>query len=172
MRGAGGDYYFMEMNTRLQVEHPVTEMITGLDLVAEQVRVAAGEGLSFSSAPPIRGHAIECRIYAEDPKRLLPSPGKIERLRWPELDGVRVDYGVAEGYVVTPYYDPMVAKIIVWGSTRHDAIELAREALGQTTIEGIRTNIPLLLAVLRHPEFVSGDYTTEFIASQNILATI
>lgn len=164
---ASGDYYFMEMNTRLQVEHPVTEAITGLDLVAEQLRLAGGEQLGFETAPPIDGHAIECRIYAEDPKRMLPSPGKIERLRWPESDNVRIDHGITEGYTITPYYDPLVAKLIAWGATRERAIEEARTALEHTTIEGIKTNIPVLLGVLSHPDFAAGTYTTEFLSTMS-----
>ncbi|MDE2571107.1 MAG: ATP-grasp domain-containing protein [bacterium] len=167
-----GNYYFMEMNTRLQVEHPVTESITGLDLVAAQVRLAEGEPLAFDGAPPIRGHAIECRIYAEDPKRLLPSPGKILRLRLPRGEGIRVDHGVDEGYVVTPHYDPLLAKLIVWAEMRPDAIARAIAALQQTEIDGIKTNIPVLVAILRHPDFAAGNYDTEFIGSQNILASI
>jgi len=167
-----GEFYFMEMNTRLQVEHPVTEMITGVDLVAEQLRVAAGEPLSFDAAPAARGHAIECRIYAEDPKRLLPSPGTIENIAWPELDHVRVDHGVEAGYTVTPYYDPMLAKVIVWGEARADARRRMIEALNQTRIDGIKTNIPVLLAIARHPSFASGQYDTGFIDSHGILASI
>jgi acetyl-CoA carboxylase biotin carboxylase subunit len=163
------NYYFLEMNTRLQVEHPVTEAITGLDLVAEQLHVANGGQVRFASAPPINGHAIECRIYAEDPKRFLPSPGKIERLRWPESDNVRIDSGVAEGYTVTPYYDPMLAKLIAWAPTRERAIDEAHAALTQTTIEGVKTNISLLLAVLRHPDFAAGCYTTELLSSGKVL---
>ncbi|MBI4307579.1 MAG: acetyl-CoA carboxylase biotin carboxylase subunit [Chloroflexi bacterium] len=157
-------YYFLEMNTRLQVEHPVTEGITGVDIVEQQLRVAAGEALSFQQKDvKLSGHAIECRIYAENPRDFLPSPGTIVRLVEPSGEGVRVDSGVAEGSEVTIYYDAMLAKLITWGPTRDSALATMRGALDAYVIEGVETNIPLLRAVLRHPDFIAGAYDTTFL---------
>lgn len=154
-----GSFYFLEMNTRLQVEHPVTEMVTGLDLVEWQIRIAAGEDLPLEQDQIVcRGAAIECRLYAEDPVRFLPSPGTITTLSWPE--GVRVDTGVEEGSTVTPFYDPMIAKVIVHASTRMEAVERMERALAETRIEGIKTNLSVLLGVMRHEAFRRGTYDT------------
>ena len=142
---SSGEFYFLEMNTRLQVEHPVTEMVSGLDLVRAQINVAQGQplGSEFDSVA-IRGHAIEVRIYAEDPfQAFAPSPGRIELLRWPAGPGVRTDAGVAEGAEVSIYYDPLLAKLIVWGSTRLEARQRLGSALEEIRIEGIRTTLPL-----------------------------
>lgn len=163
-----GQFYFLEMNTRLQVEHAVTEMTRGIDLVAEQLRIASGERLSASSAGPIRGHAIESRIYAEDPVRLLPSPGTLTRLRWPHLEGVRIDAGIREGSVVTPFYDPLLAKIIAWGADRSESIARMRAALASTAIEGLKTNIPVLEAIVGDPDFAAGIFDTHFISTHII----
>ena len=155
-------FYFLEMNTRLQVEHPVTEMTTGLDLVEMQLRVAAGQhsGLDASLLEQ-KGSAIECRIYAEDPaKKFMPSPGPIEMLAFPEGEGIRVDAGVQGGYTVSPFYDPMVAKISAWGSTRAQAIERIRAALEVTRIKGIKTNIAMHLKVLASDAFQRGELDT------------
>ncbi len=155
-------FYFLEMNTRLQVEHPVTEMTTGLDLVEMQLRVAAGQhsGLDASLLEQ-KGSAIECRIYAEDPaKKFMPSPGSIEMLAFPEGDGIRVDAGVQGGYTVSPFYDPMVAKISAWGETRAQAIERIRGALAVTRIKGIKTNIAMHLKVLESDAFQRGELDT------------
>jgi acetyl-CoA carboxylase biotin carboxylase subunit len=158
------NFYFLEMNTRLQVEHPVTEEITGLDLVEEQLRVAAGETLRYSQDEIKRdGHAIEVRIYAEDPKTFFPSPGKISIFQTPEGDNIRNETAVTSGSTVTPFYDPMIAKLIVKGSTRQEAIEQMCFALDHYQVEGIKTNIPMLKEVLSHPEFQAGNTTTNFV---------
>lgn len=158
-----GEFYFLEMNTRLQVEHPVTEAITGLDLVEWQIRIAEGERLPLLQADiQSNGHAIECRLYAEDPVRLLPSPGTIARLVWPGQD-VRVDTAVVEGTVVTVYYDPMIAKLIVHGKDRRAAIQVMEEALRHTELEGLKHNIPMLLEALGYEGFRCGKYDTQMI---------
>ena len=159
----GGDraFYFLEMNTRLQVEHPVTELVYGLDLVEAQLRVAAGEPLQWEQADLTpRGHAIECRIYAEDPDTYLPSPGPLSEVRWPEGPGVRVDAGVDRESVVSMSYDPMVAKLCVLGSNRDQAIRRMRRALDEAVVLGITTNISLHRRVLARPEFLAGCYDT------------
>ncbi|XJZ28920.1 acetyl-CoA carboxylase biotin carboxylase subunit [Bacillota bacterium Lsc_1132] len=159
------NFYFLEMNTRLQVEHPVTEEITGLDLVEQQLRIAAGEPLDFRQSDIKReGHAIEVRIYAEDPRTFFPSPGTINELILPEGEGIRHELGVSSQSAVTPFYDPMIAKLVVKGSNRDEAIERMREALNRYKVTGIKTNIPLLLQVMGHETFRSGDTTTDFIA--------
>jgi acetyl-CoA carboxylase, biotin carboxylase subunit len=160
-----GNFYFMEMNTRIQVEHPVTEWVTGFDLIQEQIRVAAGEKLSFTQEDvKLNGWAIECRINAEDPeKNFMPSPGTITSYLPPGGFGVRVDSAVYPGYKVTPFYDSMIAKLIVWGATREDAIARMKRALSEFQIEGIKTTIPFHLKVLEHPAFVSGDVNTKFL---------
>ncbi|HJV46582.1 MAG TPA: acetyl-CoA carboxylase biotin carboxylase subunit [Bacillota bacterium] len=160
------NFYFLEMNTRLQVEHPVTEEITGLDLVAEQLKIAAGGSLNFTQSDVQReGHAIEVRIYAEDPKTFFPSPGTITRFVTPEGSGIRHELAVNEGSVVTPYYDPMIAKLVVKGKNRDEAIGLLQEALAQYQVEGIKTNIPMLQDVVAHPAFHSGNTTTSFVST-------
>ena len=154
-----GSFYFLEMNTRLQVEHPVTELVTGIDLVQAQIRVAEGEplGPAFDDVQP-RGHAIEVRLYAEDPwNRFTPSPGRIERLRWPEGPGVRNDAGVYEGSEVSIHYDPMLAKLIVWAADRPRALQKLDRALSELRVEGIRTNTPLFKALLADPDFLAGN---------------
>jgi acetyl-CoA carboxylase biotin carboxylase subunit len=165
-----GCFFFMEMNTRLQVEHPVTEMTTGIDLVAEQLRIACGEPLSVPAGIVLRGHAIECRIYAEDPVRMLPSPGTVGEVRWPAFDGIRVDAGIRDGSVVTPFYDPLLAKVIAWGNDRSQSIERMRAALASIAITGLKTNIPLLAAILREPDFTAGVLDTHFISTHNVTA--
>jgi acetyl-CoA carboxylase biotin carboxylase subunit len=159
------DFYFLEMNTRLQVEHPVTEMITGLDLVRMQIEVARGERLPAQEEVVRRGHAIEARIYAEDPaRRFMPSPGKITYLRVPGGPGIRDDSGVYTGWVVPQFYDPLLSKLVAWAPTREHAIERLIRALGEYTIHGITTNVAYLAAVLDHPAFRSGEYDTGFCA--------
>lgn len=159
------NFYFLEMNTRLQVEHPVTEEITGLDLVAEQLRIAAGDSLNFTQADVKReGHAIEVRVYAEDPKTFFPSPGTITKLVLPEGPGIRHELAVHGQSVVTPFYDPMIAKLIVKGKDRDEAIDCLQDALARYQVEGIKTNIPMLQEVAAHPAFRSGDTTTSFVA--------
>ncbi len=159
------NFYFLEMNTRLQVEHPVTEMVTGIDLAKEQLLIAAGEKLSFSQDDvKIKGHAIECRIYAEDPfSGFLPDIGKINYCRQPGGYGVRVDSGIETGSEVTMHFDPMLAKLITWGRDRFDAIGKMERALRNYKIKGVKTIIPFLLAVVRHPEFKYGYFDTGFI---------
>jgi acetyl-CoA carboxylase biotin carboxylase subunit len=159
-------FYFLEMNTRLQVEHPVTEMVTGVDLVREQLRIAAGERLGLrQSDVMLRGAAIECRINAEDPfAGWLPSPGTITGLRVPEGPWVRNDSGAYEGCTVPRFYDTLVAKLIVWGSDRDDAIRRMRGALGEYTVVGVRTTIPALAHILRHPDFAAGRLSTGLLA--------
>jgi len=158
---AGSEFVFLEMNTRLQVEHPVTELVTGLDLVEQQLRIAAGEHVSFDpDAISPAGAALELRIYAEDPQRFLPSPGLITGWREPTGDGVRVDSGYAEGTTVTPYYDPLLAKLCTYGADREEAIERARSAVADFLITGPKTNLPFFVELLEDPGFRSGDYDT------------
>ena len=167
--GKDKSFYFLEMNTRLQVEHPVTEGITGLDLVEQMIRVAAGEKLAFKQEDiKLDGWSMECRINADDPFRnFLPSTGRLVKYRPPEeLDGVRVDTGVYEGGEIPMYYDSMIAKLIVHGKDRSEAIEKMRAALNDFVIRGIHSNIPFQAALLQHPRFVSGDFTTGFIAEE------
>ncbi len=163
-----GDLYFMEMNTRIQVEHPITEMVTGIDLVKEQVRIAAGEKLSFGQEDVVmRGHAIECRINAEDPlNRFAPSPEKLRGYRSPGGVGVRVDSGVFTTYRIPSYYDPMISKLVVWGRDREEAVRRMQRALYEYIIIGPRTNIPFHKAVLTNPDFIAGKLSTHFISDQ------
>jgi acetyl-CoA carboxylase biotin carboxylase subunit len=171
-RGAGtieflweaGEFYFIEMNTRLQVEHPVTEAITGLDLVREQIRIAEGHGLTLRQEDVIfRGHAIECRINAEDPRTFAPSPGTITQYHAPGGMNVRVDSGLYAGYRIPPYYDSMIAKLIVYGTTRNGALRRLRRALEEFVVEGVKTTIPLHQALLDEPDFQSGNYTIKWL---------
>ncbi len=159
---SGDDFVFLEMNTRLQVEHPITELCTGIDIVAEQLRIAAGEDVSFDQVER-NGHAIEMRVYAEDPVRFLPGPGEITTWVEPSGEGIRVDSGYAAGDVVTPYYDPLLAKLCVWAPTRAEAIERAREAVAGFEIVGPKHNLPFHAELLAYDEFVSGDYDTSVI---------
>ena len=159
-----GSFYFMEMNTRIQVEHPVTEMITGVDLVKEQIRVAAGEKMREKETPVMRGHVIECRINAEDPFRnFQPSPGKIEVFHLPGGNGVRVDTHAYAGYTVPPFYDSMIAKLIVHGVDREEALAKMRLALDTFIVQGVTTTIPFLSRVMSHPDFVRGEVHTKFL---------
>jgi acetyl-CoA carboxylase biotin carboxylase subunit len=160
------NFYFLEMNTRLQVEHPVTEMVTGIDLVREQIRIAAGERLSIRQEDVrLNGAAIECRIYAEDPEQnFMPSPGRITRLRTPAGPGVRDDSGVYEGWTVPIFYDSLISKLVSWGATRSEAIARMKRALGEYHVGGIRTTIPFFKAVLDTEEFQRGEIDTGFIA--------
>jgi acetyl-CoA carboxylase biotin carboxylase subunit len=157
-----GEFFFLEMNTRLQVEHPVTELVYGVDLVEEQLRVAAGLPPTFGDLAP-RGHAIELRINAEDPKRFLPGPGVIKTWVEPTGEGVRVDAGYAEGTTVTPFYDSLMAKLVVYGADRVEAIARARAAVADFEIVGPKQNLPFFAEVLENPEFVSGDYDTGIV---------
>ncbi len=171
-RGAGtieflwenGEFYFIEMNTRIQVEHPVTEMITGFDLVREQIRVAQGGGLSVRQEDlEFRGHSIECRINAEDPRTFAPSPGTIKA--WHAAGGmhVRVDSGLYAGYKIPPYYDSMIAKLIVYGRTRESCMMRMRRALEEMVVDGVKTNIPLHMDLLRAPDVIDGDYSIKWL---------
>jgi len=168
-----GSFYFMEMNTRIQVEHPVTEMCTNFDLVKEQIRVAAGEPLSLVlHGNRLRGHAIECRVNAEDPARnFQPSPGLITAFHPPGGPGVRVDTHIYHGYTVPPYYDSLLAKVIVHGNDRDEAIARMRQALDSFIIEGVTTTIPFLGRVMRHPDFVAGNVDTKFLEREPQLLT-
>lgn len=158
------NYYFLEMNTRLQVEHPVTEEITGLDLVEEQLKIAAGLPLSFTKDQVRKnGHAIEVRIYAENPVTFFPSPGKITALELPQGPGIRHECAVEAGSAVTPFYDPMISKMIVWGENREQACESLIDALQRFKIEGIQTNIPMLLQIVKQEQFLQGNTTTKFV---------
>ena len=162
--GLTKDFYFMEMNTRLQVEHPVTEMVTGVDLVKEQIHVAAGARLSVKQEEIKQvGHAIEARICAEDPESFIPSPGYIRRCRNPQGPFTRCDSYIYPDYEVPIYYDPMMAKLIAWGHTRQEAIDRLKRALEEFSVTGIKTNIPLHKTILEHPRFLDGSYTTQFI---------
>ncbi|OYV40119.1 MAG: acetyl-CoA carboxylase biotin carboxylase subunit [Acidocella sp. 20-61-6] len=159
-----GQFSFIEMNTRLQVEHPVSEMISGIDLVHEQIRIAAGEKLGYGQAEiKLTGHAIECRITAEDPDTFAPSPGKVEVYHAPGGLGIRVDSALYTGYRVPPHYDSLVAKLIAYGRTRDEAIARMRRALREFAITGIKTTIPLHERILQDPEFVAGDYTIHWL---------
>jgi 3-methylcrotonyl-CoA carboxylase alpha subunit len=168
LQDASGEYFFLEMNTRLQVEHGVTELCTGLDLVALQLSIAAGEPLPFSQKDVrFSGHAIECRVYAEDPqKNYLPSPGRITKLRFPTGEGVRNDVGTYEGDEISTYYDPMIAKLLTHGANRIDAIERMERALSDLVVEGVKTNVLLLRTIITHPVFRSGHVTTDFLDTQ------
>jgi acetyl/propionyl-CoA carboxylase alpha subunit len=159
------NFYFLEMNTRLQVEHPVTEMVTGIDIVKEQIRVARGRTLSYKQEDVrFKGHAIECRINAEDPyNNFLPSTGRITHSLLPTGPGVRVDTGVYPGFEITPFYDPMIAKLIVWGETRAQAILRMRRALEEYRIVGVRTNIPFHQTLMDSHRFMGGQYDTRFV---------
>jgi acetyl-CoA carboxylase biotin carboxylase subunit len=159
-----GQFAFIEMNTRLQVEHPVTEMVSGIDLVKEQIRIAAGEPLGYTQADvKFEGHAIECRITAEDPVTFLPSPGKVNTFHAPGGLGVRVDSALYSGYSVPPNYDSLVAKLIVHGKTRAEAIARMRRALEEMVVDGIRTTLPLHQRIMADPQFQSGDYTIHWL---------
>jgi acetyl-CoA carboxylase, biotin carboxylase subunit len=165
-----GSYYFMEMNTRIQVEHPVTEMITGVDLVKEQIRIAAGEKLSITSMPPQRGHVIEVRVNAEDPARnFQPSPGRIDVFNPPGGPGVRVDTHIYTGYTVPPYYDSLLAKLVCQGSTRMEAIKRMQIALDFFIVEGVTTTIPFLGRVMQNARFQAGEVDTKFLERESDL---
>ena len=171
-RGAGtfeflyenGEFYFIEMNTRVQVEHPVSELVTGIDIVKEQLRIAAGEKLTYKQKEvKVRGHAIECRINAEDPKTFMPSPGKITQLHFPGGPGVRVDTHLYDGYTVPPYYDSMIGKLITYGEDRHAAMARMRIALSEMVIDGIKTNIELQQRILSDRGFEEGGVNIHYL---------
>ena len=166
------NFYFMEMNTRIQVEHPVTEMVTGLDLVAEQIRIAAGQSLRFSQeGVQLSGHAIECRINAEDPAHnFIPSSGVIEVLHLPGGPGVRIDSHIYQGYEIPPYYDSLLAKIIAYGPNRQGAMARMRRVLGECTIEGVATTLPFHQTLLTNPDFIAGQFDTSYVANAERLS--
>ncbi|HRP76801.1 MAG TPA: acetyl-CoA carboxylase biotin carboxylase subunit [Rhodocyclaceae bacterium] len=174
-RGAGtfeflyenGEFYFIEMNTRVQVEHPVTEMITGIDIVQAQIRIAAGEALWFKQRQIVlRGHAVECRINAEDPFKFTPSPGKVTNWHMPGGPGIRVDSHVYNGYTVPPHYDSMIGKLISYGDTREQAIRRMRIALSEMAVEGIKTNVPLHLELMQDSRFVEGGTSIHYLENR------
>jgi acetyl/propionyl-CoA carboxylase alpha subunit len=169
--GADGAFYFIELNSRLQVEHPVSELCTGIDVVHEQLRIASGERLSIRGRAPRRGHAIEVRINAEDPARdFAPSPGKLRKFRAPLGPGVRVDAGVDEGSTIPPYYDSLIAKLIVWAGDRDLAIARMLRALGELDVEGVATTGELAAEILRTREFRSGEYSTSLLEDRAAVA--
>ena len=163
-----GNYYFMEMNTRIQVEHPITEMRTGIDIVKEQIKIAAGEELKFKQKDiEFRGHSIECRINAENPsKNFMPCPGKIEGLHLPGGNGIRIDSAIYDGYIIPPNYDSMIAKVITFGNTRNEAISKMKRALEEVVIEGIETNRDFLFEIIKDPNFIRGRFDTSFIKNR------
>lgn len=160
-----GNFYFLEMNTRIQVEHPVTEEITGIDIVEQQIKIASGDALTLKKEVlHVTGHAIEARIYAEDPVQFYPSPGKITTYRVPEGDAIRIESSVANQSIVSPFYDPMISKLIVKGSTRDEALSLLKQALAEYEIAGIKTNLPMLRDIVEHEAFQTGNTTTDFVS--------
>jgi acetyl-CoA carboxylase biotin carboxylase subunit len=163
-----GNIYFIEINTRIQVEHPVTEVVTGIDIVKEQIKIAAGLPLEYKQSQiKSFGHAIECRINAEDPERFIPSPGKISFVSFPGGPGVRIDTAIYNNYVIPSHYDSLIAKLIVHGKDRNEAIARMRRALDEFIIEGINTTIPFLKKVLNNPDFISGNFNTQFLEKLN-----
>jgi acetyl-CoA carboxylase biotin carboxylase subunit len=163
--GTDRSFYFIELNARLQVEHPVTEMVTGVDLVREQLRVASGEALERTGRAERRGHALEIRLNAEDPRNdFAPAPGRVTRFRPPLGPGVRIDTHVEEGYLVPPHYDSLLGKLVVWDETRMQAIDRALRALGELVLEGVPTTRELAIDILRSEEFGSGRYSTDYLA--------
>ena len=174
-RGAGtveflyedGEFYFIEMNTRIQVEHPVTEMVTGVDIVKEQLRIAAGDALSFEQDEiQFRGHALECRIQAEDPDTFMPSPGQISHFHQPGGPGIRMETHIYDGYRIPPHYDSMIAKLIAHGETREVALARMSTALSELVIEGIKTNIPVLQRLLDDAAFVAGGTDIHYLENK------
>jgi acetyl-CoA carboxylase biotin carboxylase subunit len=171
--GPNGDFHFIELNARLQVEHPVSELVTGIDLVREQIRIAAGEALALTGRAPRRGHALELRINAEDPARnFAPAPGRVTRFRPPLGPGLRVDTHLEDGAEISPFYDSLVAKLVVWDEDRPAAIERGRRALRELEVEGVPTTRELALAILSEPRFRVGEYSTGYLADvQDLLLT-
>jgi pyruvate carboxylase subunit A len=171
---ADGNYYFMEMNTRLQVEHTITEMVTGVDIVHQQLAVSAGEELALSQENvSIRGHAIECRINAEDPlNNFTADPGKIQRYRSPGGPGIRLDSGIHMGYSIPPNYDSMIAKLCAWSATRFGAIKRMRRAISEYIILGVKTTLPLHYAIMNNSQFVEGNTHTHFLEEEQLTKTL
>jgi pyruvate carboxylase subunit A (EC 6.4.1.1) len=171
---SNGDYYFMEVNTRLQVEHTVTEFITGIDLVKQQIAIAAGYDLAMDQEDiSMRGHAIECRINAEDPmNNFAADPGKIVRYRSPGGPGIRVDSGIHMGYTIPAHYDSMIAKLCAWGMNREEAIQRMRRAISEYVIIGVKTTLPLHYAIMQNPYFIAGETHTHFLQEGHIAASL
>ena len=169
---SNGELYFIEVNARIQVEHPVTEMVTGIDLVKSQIRVANGERLEtiIPNGVKLQGHAIECRINAEHPETFVPSPGRITGFNVPGGAGVRVDTAAYHDHVIPPYYDSLVAKLICYGTDRSEAIARMKRALDMFIVEGVYTSIPLHKRILEHPEFVDGHLDTSFLVRTGLIA--
>jgi acetyl-CoA carboxylase, biotin carboxylase subunit len=166
-----GAFYFIEMNTRLQVEHPVTEMLTGLDLVQEQIRIAAGASLNKQQSDiSFAGHAIECRINAENPTTFVPCPGRIDAVHVPGGLGVRIDSAIYAGYTIPPYYDSLIGKLIVFGKTRNECLMRLKRALSEYVIEGVDTTIPLFQRLLQEPDIMNGNYDIHWL--EDLLARV
>lgn len=165
------NFYFMEMNTRIQVEHPITEMRTGIDLVKTQIKIAAGEELKIKQKDvEFKGHSIECRLNAENPsKKFMPSPGTIAGLHLPGGNGVRIDSAIYEGYTIPPNYDSMIAKIITYGANRNEAISKIKRVLEELVVDGIQTNQDFLFEIIRNPDFIRGNFDTSFIEKKIII---
>lgn len=169
LRSDDGNFYFMEINARLQVEHPVSEMVTGVDLIEQQIRVASGEKLPYEQEDiALNGHAIECRIYAENPKTFQPSPGTITKIQFPEGEHVRIEQAIEEGYKVSPFYDPMLCKLVVWGEDRDTCIQNTIQALKDYHVEGVSTNISTDLAIMRNNSFRAGTFNTSFLENEKM----
>ena len=171
IRDQNGEFYFIEVNARLQVEHPVSEFVTGLDIVENQIRIAYGEKITFVQENIVlKGHSVECRVYAEDPVKFIPSPGTVEDISFPDIDSeyLRIEHALEKGSVVPPYYDPMLAKVISWGGNRDEAIKILVQALYDFKIEGIKTNISINLNILKNQKYISGDFDTSFIDTINV----
>ncbi|ADM27813.1 Carbamoyl-phosphate synthase L chain ATP-binding [Ignisphaera aggregans DSM 17230] len=163
LRDQNGNYYLIEVNKRIQVEHPVTEMVTGIDIVEQQIKIAEGRELEIKNhIKNFNGHAIEARIYAEDPEKMLPSPGTVTFVKFPSIENIRIDHALAPGIVIPPFYDPMIAKVIAWGKTRGEAIDRLVKALREFQIDGIKTSIPLLIRILTTEEFTNGNIDVQF----------
>jgi acetyl-CoA carboxylase biotin carboxylase subunit len=159
-----GEFYFIEMNTRLQVEHPVTEMVTGIDLVNEQIRIAAGTPLSITQKEVVfEGHAIECRVNAENPRTFAPSPGRISYYYPPGGLGVRIDSAIYQGYTIPPFYDSLIGKLIVHGKTRNECLSRLRRSLDEFVVDGIETTLPLFRALVRNQDIINGDYNIHWL---------
>ena len=163
------NFYFMEMNTRLQVEHPVSEMVSGLDLVEWMIKIEEGEKIPSQEEINLKGHAIECRILAEDPEKFIPSPGKIQKLYIPGGKDVRVDTHIYSGYIIPQYYDSLIAKVITWGENREEAIKVMKEALKEFVITGIKTSIPFHLKMLENEDFLTNNYDTKYLETKGLV---
>lgn len=172
LRAGNGEYYFMEINARLQVEHPVSEAVTGIDIVEQQIKIADGEALPFTQKDiTINGHAMECRVNAEDPETFVPMPGVISKIEFPDVStgAIRVEHAIYDGYKITPYYDSMIFKLIAWGEDRDDCIGNMKNALNSFRIDGVKTTIATDLKIMENKKFVSGDFTTSFLKDEKFI---